>query len=139
MCFMLPRIQLNIKVKDVGNDYVFREDGFSAVTVSENFSGRDDMKYILIIKVFETEKYFFIYINKRQMFVVDKATVEGGTAWDIREKLSRVPGGKYVRCKYQKKREKYYKNLLTKGMFCDNISAQQSRAVCVLTLRIRFL
>lgn len=102
MYFIMPKIQYNSmsKMKDIGNDYIFREDDFSAVTVSENFSGQDVMKYTLLEKVLETEKYFFIYINKRQIFVVEKATIEGGTAEDIREKLSPVLGKKYIRCKY---------------------------------------
>jgi FlaA1/EpsC-like NDP-sugar epimerase len=49
---------------------------------------------------FETDKFFFIYINKRQMFVVDKATIEGGTAKEISSKLASVLGKKYIRCKY---------------------------------------
>lgn len=102
MYFVMPRIQYNSmsKMKDVGNDYVFYDEEFTATTVSEHFSGQDVMKYSLIEKTFETGKYFFIYVNKRQIFVVDKATVEGGAAEDIREKLSSVLGKKYIRCKY---------------------------------------
>ena len=102
MYFVLPRIQYNSmsKMKDVGNDYVFHDEEFTATTVSEHFSGQDVMKYSLIIKAFETDKFFFIYINKRQMFVVDKATIEGGTAKEISSKLASVLGKKHIRCKY---------------------------------------
>ena len=48
----------------------------------------------------ETKKYFFLYENKRQIFVVDKTTLENGTAEEMREKISAVIGKKYIVCKY---------------------------------------
>ncbi len=102
MYFGMPRIQYNSmsKLKDVENSYIFYDDEFFTETVSESFSGQDVMKYSLLEKAFETERFFFIYINKRQTFVVDKATLEGGSAEEIKEKLTSVLGKKYIRCKY---------------------------------------
>lgn len=102
MYFGMPKIQYNSmsKMKDIGNDYIFYDDEFFAESVSEKFSGQDVIKYSLLEKAFETDRYFFIYINRRQTFVVDKATIEGGTAEEIKEKLSLQLGKKYIRCKY---------------------------------------
>lgn len=102
MYFAMPKIQYNSmsKMKNVENNYVFYDDEFTATSVSEHLSAKDVLKYSIIVKVYETEKYFFIYISKRQLFTVDKSTLEGGTAEDLREKLSSVLGKKYIRCKY---------------------------------------
>ena len=102
MYFVMPKIQYNSmsKMKNIGNDYIFRDEEFTVSSDSEEFSGRNVTKYTILVKVYETEKYFFIYISKRQLYVVDKATIEGGTAEDLREKLSSVLGKKYIRCKY---------------------------------------
>ena len=102
MYFGMPRLQYNSmsKLKDVENSYIFYDDEFFAETVSESFNGQDVIKYSLLEKAFETDRYFFIYINKRQTFVVDKASVEGGTAEEIKAKLTCVLGKKYIRCKY---------------------------------------
>lgn len=100
--FAMPKIQYNSmsKMKDVENNYVFYDDEFTAVSVSEHLNAKDALKYSIMIKAYETEKYFFIYISKRQLFTVDKSTLEGGTAEDLRDKLFSVLGKKYIRCKY---------------------------------------
>ena len=102
MYFGMPKIQYNSmsKMKNIGNDYVFCDEEFTVSSVSEEFSGQNVTKYTILVKAYETEKFFFMYINKRQLFVVDKATLEGGTAEDLREKLSSVLGKKYIICKY---------------------------------------
>ena len=48
----------------------------------------------------ETSKYFFIYPTNSQVFIVDKSTIVGGAAEDIRNKLSSFVGNKYIICKY---------------------------------------
>ena len=100
--FAMPKIQYNSmsKMKNVGNDYVFYDDEITVSSVSEHLSAKDVLKYSIMVKAYETEKYFFFYISKRQVFVVDKATLEGGTAEDLRVKLLSVLGKKYIRCKY---------------------------------------
>ena len=102
MYFAMPKIQYNSmsKMKNVGNDYIFRDEEFMVSSASEDFSGQNVTKYAILVKAYETEKYFFIYISKRQLFAVDKATIEGGTVEEIRNKLSSVLGKKYIRCKY---------------------------------------
>lgn len=100
--FILPRLQYRSlsKMKDLGNRYVFRDEDFVAETDSEEYSGDSVIKYSFLEKVMETEKYFFLYQNKRQIFAVDKSTLEGGTAEEMRGRLKAVLGKKYVICKY---------------------------------------
>ncbi len=100
--FLVPRIQYKSlsKMKDLGNDYVFRDEDFTAETASEEYSGDSVIRYSFLYKVMETEKYFFLFQNKRQIFAVDKSTLEGGTAEDIRKKLQPVLGKRYIICKY---------------------------------------
>lgn len=100
--FLMPRIQYNSmsKMKDISNDYIFRDEDFEASTDSEEYKGATVIKYSLLEKVMETGEYFFIFQNKRTVFLVDKATLEGGTAEELRGKLQPVLGKKYITCKY---------------------------------------
>jgi hypothetical protein len=41
-----------------------------------------------------------IYQTNNQVFIVDKSTVEGGTAEEIRNKLCTFVKDKYIICKY---------------------------------------
>lgn len=102
MYFLLPKIKYNslAKMKDVENEYVFREEKIDAYTKSEAYSGQAEIKYALLVKVMETSKYLFLYQNNTQVFIVDKSTIVGGTAEEIRNKLSSVTGNRYIICKY---------------------------------------
>ncbi len=102
MYFLMPRLQYNSmsKMKDMSNDYLFRDEDFTAATDSEEYKGDSVIKYTLLEKVMETGEYFLLFENKRQVFLVDKTTFEGGTARELREKLQSVLGKKYIICKY---------------------------------------
>lgn len=102
MYFIMPVVQYKSmsKMKDLENSYIFYDDEFTAACNSEEYSGQAAVKYSLLIKVMETKKYFFLYENKRQIFVVDKTTLENGTAEEMREKISAVVRKKYIVCKY---------------------------------------
>ncbi len=100
--FIMPRVQYNSMsgMKDMENEYVFRDSDFIAKTDAEEYKGNSVIKYTLLERVMETERYFFIFENKRQAFIVDKGTVEDGNADEIRKKLQSVLGKKYIICKY---------------------------------------
>ena len=102
MYFLMPQLQYNSmsKMKDMSNDYIFRDNDFVATAESEEYKGDSVIKYTLLEKVMETGEYFLLFENKRQVFLVDKTTVEGGTAEEIRQKLQSVLGKKYIICKY---------------------------------------
>lgn len=102
MCFVMPSVQYKSmsKMKDLENTYVFYDDEFTAECTSEEYSGQAEIKYSLLIKAFETKRYFFLFENKRQIFIVDKNTFEKGGCNLLREKLATVLGKKYIICKY---------------------------------------
>lgn len=102
MYFLMPRIQYNSmsKMKDIGNSYTFHDEYFTAATDSEDYKGDSIIKYTVLEKVMETGKHFFIFQNKREVFLVDKSTLEDGTAEEIRGRLQPVLGKKYIICKY---------------------------------------
>ena len=90
--FLMPRLQYNsmAKMKDMENSYVFRDEDFIAATQSEEYQGDSVIKYSLLEKVMETGEYFLIFENKRQAFLVEKSTLEGGSAQELRCKLQSV-------------------------------------------------
>jgi hypothetical protein len=61
MYFVMPTVQYKSmsKMKELENEYVFYDDEFTAECTSEEYSGRATVRYSLLIKVFETKKYFF--------------------------------------------------------------------------------
>ena len=100
--FLSPIIKYNaqVKMKDAKNEYIFYDDMIKASTEGDEFNGETKIEYSLFVKAYETNEYFFIYITKRQAFMVDKSTIEGGTAADIRKKLIFYLGDKYIVCNY---------------------------------------
>lgn len=102
MYWGLPRIQYKafVKLKDAENDYIFTNDVLKVTTKGEIYSGEAEIGYSLFTRVYETSKYFFLFQANNQAFLIDKSTIEGGSAEDIREKLSSYVGSKYTLCKY---------------------------------------
>ncbi len=100
--FILPEIQYKSlsKMKETENNYIFSDNVLKIQTKSEVHSGEHEIEYAMIQKVYETSGYFFIYITRNQVFIVDKSTVEGGSHEDIRNKLGDYLKGKYIICKY---------------------------------------
>lgn len=100
--FLLPKIRYNslAKMKDIINEYTFCEDAICVATGGAEYNGNCEIKYSLISKVMETEKYLFIFQNKSHVFVVDKSTIVGGTADDIKYKMTSAINGKYIVCNY---------------------------------------
>ena len=100
--FLLPKIRYKAlaKMKETENEYVFCDDVLRAYTKSQEYNGEAVIEYSLFVKVYETSKYFFLYQTNNQVFIVDKNTIEGGTAEQIRSRLSAVEGIKYTLCNY---------------------------------------
>jgi len=87
-------------MKNVENIYVFYEDKMLVSSCNEMHSGNSETAYSALVKVYETSAYFFLYQTVNQAFIVDKGTIENGTAEDIRAKLMMYVGNKYFICKY---------------------------------------
>lgn len=100
--FIAPKIQYKAlaKMRDVENEYFFGDDTLKASTKGEEYNGASEIQYSFFVKAYETSKYLFIYQTNNQVFVIDKSTIEGGTAEDIKNKLSAYMKDKYVVCKY---------------------------------------
>lgn len=96
--FWYPKIRYKglKNLKDAENEYTFGDDSFSVSTAVEGYSGKSDVAYSRIAKVTETNKYLFIYNDRKQAYVVNKSTVEGG---NLQSKLKSVLGNKYRFCK----------------------------------------
>ena len=101
MYFLLPRqlYKAQGKLKDAENTYTFGENSVHIVSQAEQYTGEAQVEYGLFIKVYETSEYFFVYQTKSQVYLVDKSTIQGGTAEEIRNRLSGAVK-KYVICKY---------------------------------------
>ncbi len=88
------------KIADMRKYFVFRDTDFHVQSSGEKYEGESTVQYSLLFKTMETGAYFFIYLTKSQFYIVDKSTLEGGSAEDIRSAMSAVLGEKYVVCDY---------------------------------------
>ena len=98
----LPDIQYKNagKMADARNEFVFTETRMKASSTADEYSGSAEMEYDALYKIYETGEYFFLFLNKRQCYVVNKATVRDGTVEELRSVLTEAVGNRYVRCKY---------------------------------------
>ena len=98
----LHKIQYNAmaKLKDAENEYLFCDNILKIYTRSADYNAEAEVEYSFFVKVYETSKHLFLYQTKNQVFIVDKSTIEGGTAEDIRNKLFGFLKNKYIVCKY---------------------------------------
>ena len=71
-----------------------------AFTTSQVYNGQAEIEYTLFLKAYETSRYLFLYQTRKQIFIVDKNTIEGGTVEDLRNLLSAVLKDKYFLCAY---------------------------------------
>ena len=100
--FLLPKIRYKAlaKMKAAENEYIFCDNVLKTFTKSQEYNGEAEVEYSLFVKVYETSRHLFLYQTNNQVFIIDKNTIEGGTAEDIRNKLSSFVKDKYVICKY---------------------------------------
>ena len=98
--FPLVQYRTLAKMKDMENTYTFYDDAVKIITKSEEYQGEARMEYTMLKKVLETSEYFFLYQTNNLVFIVDKSTVENGTAKEIGDRLSVYVKDQYQRCKY---------------------------------------
>lgn len=100
--FLVPKIQFKAlaKMKDTEVKYVFGDNSLKVFTANLEYTSESKMEYSLFVRVYETTKYIFVYKTNNQVHIIDKSTIEGGTAEDIRNKLTPYVKDKYVICKY---------------------------------------
>lgn len=102
MWFIYPKITYNAlaKMKGTENTYVFTDEKLYVTSAGSDYSASAEVEYTLLVKVYETSEYLFLYQTKNQVFPIDKSTVENGTLEQIRGKLLPYLERKYVICKY---------------------------------------
>lgn len=100
--FLLPKMQYRLlaKLKGTENEFIFGEESFRVLSHTEAYQGEAEIRYELIAKVIENSRYFFIYQTNNQVYAVDKETITGGSAEDIRKCMEPGLGKKYMICKY---------------------------------------
>lgn len=102
MYFFLPKMQyaaLN-RMQNVVNTYTFCDDIIKIESKGELYEGGAELRYSMLQRVMETSEYFFLFQSKNQVFIVDKATITGGTAMDLQNKLAPYVKKKYFLCAY---------------------------------------
>lgn len=101
--FVLPKIQYkqNKLLHGVVNNIVFKDDTILIEQCGENTSATAKINYDAAWRVYEIEKFIYIYVNPRQAYIVEKSTIEGGTAMDLRMLLvQKIGADKYkIKCK----------------------------------------
>ena len=100
--FAIPEIQYRslAKMRETVNRYVFGEDDVRVYTSGQALQGESKLEYTLFVKAYETTKYLFLYQTGNQVYIVEKATLEGGTAEELRGKFLPYLENKYVICNY---------------------------------------
>lgn len=93
----MPKIHFkNLGVNAGGaGEYLFREEDVVIDFRSDHETAHIVLKYTGLVKILDTPDYLYLMITKAQTYVVDKATIEGGTAEDLRARLQPVLGKKY--------------------------------------------
>lgn len=100
--FIVPKIRFKsmAKLRGAENAYLFCDDVLKVFTKSAEYNGGVEIEYSLLVRVYETTKYLFLYQTNNQVLIVDTKTITGGTVEEIRGKLSTYLGKKYIICNY---------------------------------------
>ena len=96
--FIMPIISFNINklAKNSKNEFVFKEETLVASGKTDDMSGSTEINYKKLDCIYETNEYLYVYINKNQAFIVEKASVSGGSLEELRTHLiDKMKNGKY--------------------------------------------
>ncbi len=98
MYFLLPKIRFKAmgKMQNVTNNYVFTDNAIICSSSTDGYEGKAEVNYSVICKVIETSQYMLIYQTSNNFYVLEKATVSGGSVDDLRRKLFCLLGENYV-------------------------------------------
>lgn len=73
------------------NTYIFYDKNF----VIKNKYGKDTFKYRKLFKVYENKNVFYLYINKEDVFIVEKNKFEIGNPYEFKEFIAKKVGYKF--------------------------------------------
>lgn len=96
--FLAPKISFKKlgKNQNIVNEFVFKDEAILASSVTEEYKGQSELGYSMVQKVIETNRYLLLYHHTKFYFVIDKATITGGSVLEVRRKLLPLLGKKYV-------------------------------------------
>lgn len=77
-------------------ELTFHDDYFETSSSAAGFEGRTAQYYSQLVKVVETPEFFIFFETSRMVMPVDKATITGGTAEQLAERLRVAVTDKYV-------------------------------------------
>ena len=101
--FVLPKIKYNNNKysKDSKNEFVFTSENIKLTQTHELHNSENELSYNAIWRIYESKKFIYMHIGRRQTYIVDKSTVTGGTVEDLRMLLiSKIGAKKYkIKCK----------------------------------------
>ena len=87
------------KQKNASFDYTFYDGSVSVICASIAGTKTFSIRYSELTMVGESSKNFFIYQGKNS-YIVEKSTLENGTADHLRHRFSSMENIKYITCNY---------------------------------------
>ncbi len=87
-------------MKDAENSYTFMAENFTVTSGTESYSGQSSMVYSGLVKVYETNRYLFLFQTNRQAYIVDKESMDEKSAEALRGRLMPYFGKKYYICNF---------------------------------------
>ena len=86
--------------KNMPNRYVFGEQELHVHSHTAQFSGECTLSYDRLYKVYELKRYFILYIDRAQAYLIAKDGIQNASPEAFRDFIqSSLPPKKYVRCK----------------------------------------
>ena len=100
-CFM-PRyyVKRSPILFDSSIKFIFGDECFTATQTGGGSNGTNETKYSVLLRVYETEDSFYLYLTPAQAYLLSKDDFVTGTPLELRELLQRnLEGKKYIICK----------------------------------------
>ena len=98
--FFTPKLKFSKKRREdntIYYTYSFNDDKININCISSKFTGDIQVNYSIIKDIYETDGYFYLFVNKRQAYMVCKKGIESGTLDDLQKLLkSKLPPKKYI-------------------------------------------
>lgn len=95
--FCMPKIQYkNDKInKDAENTFLFKQE-IEIISKNNYQTTMSTQNYNAIWRIYENKNYIYMFLDPNKAEIVDKSTIEGGTAEDLRMLLiSKIGADKY--------------------------------------------
>lgn len=76
--------------------FVFRDDGFAVDSTSTRWHGHTDSSYEALVKVYETDGFFYLYMSKTQVHLVGKADMAPGAPAELSRLFASKLGARFI-------------------------------------------